>query len=62
MKPTIADILNNVKLNTIVIMDENNNETIFDTNTLTREFLTKEVSGFVFNGFREVRVWLRRSE
>ena len=62
MKPTIGDILNNVKLNTIVIMDEDNNETIFDTNTITREFLTKEVSGFVFNGFREVRVWLRRSE
>lgn len=59
MKPTIRDLLNNIKLNTIIIMDKDNSKAILDTNNITEDILIKEISGFVLDGFTRVRVWLR---
>ena len=59
MKPTIRDLLNNIKLNTIIIMDKDNSKAILDTSNITEDILIKEISGFVLDGFTRVRVWLR---
>ena len=59
MKPTIGDLLNNIKLNTIIIMDKDNSKAILDTSNITEDILIKEISGFVLDGFTRVRVWLR---
>lgn len=59
MKPTIGDLLNCIKLNTIIIMDKDSSKTILDTSNITEDILIKEISGFVLDGFTRVRVWLR---
>ncbi len=59
MKPTIGDLLNNIKLNTIIIMDKDNSKAILDTSNITEDILIKEISGVVLDGFTRVRVWLR---
>lgn len=59
MKPTIRDLINCIKLDTIIIMDKDNSKTILDTSNITEDILIKEISGFVLDGFTRVRVWLR---
>lgn len=59
MKPTIRDLINCIKLNTIIIMDKDNSKAILDTSNITEDILIKEISGFVLDGFTRVRVWLR---
>ena len=59
MKPTIGDLLNCIKLNTIIIMDKDNSKAILDTSNITEDILIKEISGFVLDGFTRVRVWLK---
>lgn len=59
MKPTIRDLINCIKLNTIIIMDKDNSKAIIDTSNITEDILIKEISGFVLDGFTRVRVWLR---
>lgn len=62
MKPTIRDLINCIKLNTIIIMDKDNSKTILDTSNITEDILIKEISGFVLDGFTRVRVWLREDD
>lgn len=62
MKPTIRDLINCIKLNTIIIMDKDNIKTILDTSNITEDILIKEISGFVLDGFTRVRVWLREDD
>ena len=62
MKPTIRDLINCIKLDTIIIMDKDNSKTILDTNNITEDILIKEISGFVLDGFTRVRVWLREDD
>ena len=59
MKPTIRDLINCIKLNTIIIMDKDNSKAILDTSNITEDILIKEISGFVLDGFTRVRVWLK---
>lgn len=62
MKPTIRDLINCIKLNTIIIMDKDNSKAILDTSNITEDILIKEISGFVLDGFTRVRVWLREND
>lgn len=62
MKPTIRDLINCIKLNTIIIMDKDNSKAILDTSNITEDILIKEISGFVLDGFTRVRVWLREDD
>ena len=62
MKPTIRDLINCIKLNTIIIMDKDNSKAILDTSNITEDILIKEISGFVLDGFTKVRVWLREDD
>lgn len=62
MKPTIRDLINCIKLDTIIIMDKDNSKTILDTSNITEDILIKEISGFVLDGFTRVRVWLREDD
>lgn len=62
MKPTIRDLINCIKLNTIIIMDKDNSKVILDTSNITEDILIKEISGFVLDGFTRVRVWLREDD
>lgn len=58
MKPTIRDILNTVKINTIEI-DYGESTECVDAKRVTEDLLNKSVAGFVFDGLTKVRVWLR---
>lgn len=62
MKPTIRDLINCIKLNTIIIMDKDDSKAILDTSNITEDILIKEISGFVLDGFTRVRVWLREDD
>ena len=62
MKPTIRDLINCIKLDTIIIMDKDNSKTILDTSNITEDILIKEISGFVLDGFTRVRVWLKEDD
>ena len=62
MKPTIRDLINCIKLDTIIIMDKDNSKAILDTSNITEDILIKEISGFVLDGFTRVRVWLREDD